>query len=153
VASCGVNVGKLLGFLGGPISDLVGAVGGVIDSLSTTKEEKLAAKAELFKLQTAFAVRLTELDGQFAAEQAKVVIAEAQSESWLTRNWRPILMLVFTYIIAHNFIIAPMFSLPSLPIPDQMWELLKLGIGGYIGGRSAEYIAEQIGKGMAAKQK
>ena len=145
-------MGGLLKILGGPITELVKGVGSVIDSVTTTSEEKMSAQAKLFELQAAFAMKLSELDGQFAAEQAKVVIAEAQSESWLTRNWRPILMLTFTYIIAHNFILAPMFSLPSLPIPDQMWDLLKLGIGGYIGGRSAEYIAEQIGKGMAARK-
>lgn len=146
-------MGKLFSFLAGPITGLVKEVGGVIDSLSTSKEEKLEAQAKLLAIQTAFTVRLTELDTQFAAEQAKVIVAEAQSESWLTRNWRPLLMLTFTYIIAHNFVLAPLFSLASLPIPEQMWELLKLGIGGYIGGRSAEYIAEQIGKGMAAKAK
>jgi hypothetical protein len=145
-------MGGLLKILGGPITELVKGVGGVLDSLSTTSEEKMAAQAKLFELQSAFTVQLTQLDTQFAAEQAKVVIAEAQSESWLTRNWRPILMLTFTYIIAHNFVLAPLFSFASLEIPAQMWELLKLGIGGYIGGRSAEYIAEQIGKGMSAKK-
>lgn len=142
-------MGGLLKILGGPITELVKGVGGVLDSLSTTSEEKMEAQAKLFALQSAFTVQLTQLDTQFAAEQAKVVIAEAQSESWLTRNWRPILMLTFTYIIAHNFVLAPLFSFASLEIPAQMWELLKLGIGGYIGGRSAEYIAEQIGKGMS----
>jgi hypothetical protein len=142
-------MGGLLKILGGPITELVKGIGGVIDSVTTTSEEKLEAQAKLFALQSAFTVRLTELDAQFAQEQAKVIIAEATSESWLTRNWRPILMLTFTYIIAHNFVLAPLFSFASLPIPDPMWELLKLGIGGYIGGRSAEYIAEQIGKGMS----
>lgn len=146
-------MGGLLKILTGPISGLVKEIGGVIDSLSTTAEEKLTAQAKLFEIQAAFTTKLTELDTQFAAEQAKVIVAEAQSESWMTRNWRPILMLTFTYIIAHNFVLAPLFSLPSLAIPEQMWELLKLGIGGYIGGRSAEYIAEQIGKGMASKAK
>jgi hypothetical protein len=145
-------MGGLLKILGGPITELVKGIGGVIDSVTTTSEEKMVAQAKLFELQSAFTVKLTELDTQFAAEQAKVVIAEAQSESWLTRNWRPILMLTFTYIIAHNFVLAPLFSFASLEIPAQMWELLKLGIGGYIGGRSAEYIAEQIGKGMSAKK-
>jgi hypothetical protein len=144
-------MGGLLKILGGPITELVKGVGSVVDSLHTSGEEKLSAQAQLLALQTAFTVKLTELDTQFAAEQAKVIIAEATSESWLTRNWRPILMLTFTYIIAHNFVLAPLFSFASLEIPPQMWELLKLGIGGYIGGRSAEYIAEQIGKGMSKK--
>ena len=142
-------MGGLLKILGGPITELVKGIGGVIDSVSTTSEEKLAAQAKLFELQAAFQAKLLEADASFAAEQAKVVIAETQSESWLTRNWRPILMLTFTYIIAHNFVIAPIFSAPKVDIPPDMWELLKLGIGGYIGGRSLEYVAEQVGKGMS----
>ena len=146
-------MGGLLKILGSPLTELVKGIGGVIDSVTTTSEEKLSAQAKLLELQTAFTVKLTELDTQFAAEQAKVVIAEATSESWMTRNWRPILMLTFTYIIFHNFVLVPMFSLPKVDIPPDMWVLLKLGIGGYIGGRSAEYIAEQVGKGMASKSK
>jgi hypothetical protein len=136
-------MGGLLKILGGPITELVNGIGGVVDKLHTSGEEKLSAQAKLLELQTAFTVKLTELDTQFAAEQAKVIIAEATSESWLTRNWRPILMLTFTYIIAHNYIIAPMFSVGSVEIPPDMWGLLKLGMGGYIGGRSAEYVAQQ----------
>jgi hypothetical protein len=145
-------MGGLLKILGGPISDLVGAVGGVIDKVTTTTEEKLAAQSKLLEIQNAFVMKIAELDTQFAAEQAKVVIAEAQSESWLTRNWRPILMLTFTYIIAHNFVLSPLFSLPHVDIPTDMWQLLKLGMGGYIGGRSAEYIAEQAKQAYVASK-
>jgi hypothetical protein len=145
-------VGGLLSFLGGPIGSLVKEVGGVIDSLSTTKEEKLDAQRKLLSLQQAFQAKVMEVDAIFATERAKVIMAEATSESWLTRNWRPILMLVFTYIIAHNFVIAPIFSLTMVVIPDNMWELLKLGMGGYIFGRSAEYVAEQAKEAIAAKK-
>jgi hypothetical protein len=142
----------ILSFLGGPITSLVKEVGGVIDSLSTTKEEKLDAQRKLIALQQAFQSKVMEVDAIFAAERAKVIMAEATSESWLTRNWRPILMLVFTYIIAHNFVIAPMFSVPRVEIPDNMWELLKLGMGGYIFGRSAEYVAEQAADAIKTKK-
>jgi hypothetical protein len=143
-------VGGLLKILGSPLTELVKGVGQVVDSVTTTKEEKLSAQAKLLELQTLFTVQLTELDTKFAAEQAKVVIAEAQSESWLTRNWRPILMLTFTYIIAHNHVIAPLFSVPSVTIVPDMWALLKLGMGGYIGGRSAEYISQQAKEAFVA---
>jgi hypothetical protein len=130
-----------MGFLNiitGPITGLVKAVGGLIDGVTTTSEEKLTLQAKLNEIQNAFVLQLAALDTQFATEQAKVVMAEANSGSYLARNWRPILMLVFTAIIAHNYVIAPMFSLSSFPIPDQMWELLKIGMGGYIFGRSVE---------------
>ena len=52
-------------------------------------------------------------------------------------------MLTFVVIIANNYIVAPymgaMFGVSvSLPIPDEMWNLLTVGIGGYIGLRSGE---------------
>lgn len=137
-------MGGLLKILGGPITELVKGIGGVIDSVSTTAEEKLAAQAKLLELQGNLTVKLAELDAQFAAEQSKVVVAEVQSQSWLARNWRPILMLTFTYIIAHNYVIAPLFHVPSATIPVDMWDLLKIGMGGYIIGRSAEKIAPSV---------
>lgn len=75
--------------------------------------------------------------------QAAIVIAEAKGESYLQRNWRPITMLVFVYIIAHNFIFVPLIhcfytAFPVLEIPPDMWALLKLGIGGYVVGRTVE---------------
>jgi hypothetical protein len=70
--------------------------------------------------------------------QARIITAEAEGHSWLQRNWRPILMLTFTYVVAHNYIIAPLFSLARLEVPPDMWELLKLGVGGYIIGRTVE---------------
>lgn len=52
-------------------------------------------------------------------------------------------MLVFAAIIADNYIVAPylqaMFHVDlTLTIPPDMWDLLKLGIGGYVAGRSVE---------------
>jgi len=75
--------------------------------------------------------------------QAKVIEAEAKSEHFLTSTWRPITMLVFVFIIANNYIIYPYLSLffskaPILKIPPDMWELLKIGLGGYVVGRSVE---------------
>ncbi len=77
--------------------------------------------------------------------QAQVIIAEAKGESAIQRNWRPILMLVFTFIIFNNYVLAPYLkcfwdSVPTLTLPDEMWALLKLGVGGYVAGRSVEKV-------------
>ena len=74
---------------------------------------------------------------------SKVIVAEANSEHWLTSTWRPILMLSFTAIIVNNYILSPYIQLifgtsVHLEIPPDMWALLKLGVGGYIVGRSVE---------------
>lgn len=76
---------------------------------------------------------------------ASVIKAEAKAGG-LASQWRPILMLVFTGIIANNYILAPYVAMFGgvnviLEIPLEMWDLLKIGVGGYIMGRSGEKIA------------
>lgn len=77
---------------------------------------------------------------------ASVIKAEAGSKWALAAVWRPILMLTFVAIIANNYIIAPYVALFGganviLDIPPEMWDLLKIGVGGYVLGRSGEKIA------------
>jgi hypothetical protein len=78
--------------------------------------------------------------------KSSVVVAEANGESWLQRNWRPLTMMTFVVIMIFNFIFAPIMGMvglvvPTLEIPPHMWTLLTVGIGGYIGGRSIEKAA------------
>lgn len=81
-------------------------------------------------------------------DQAKaVIVAEANSDSWIAKNWRPMTMLVFTFIVANNYILYPYMSLfwesaPELELPEHLWDLLKIGLGGYVVGRSAEKTAK-----------
>uniref|UniRef100_A0A6M3KQL0 Putative structural protein n=1 Tax=viral metagenome TaxID=1070528 RepID=A0A6M3KQL0_9ZZZZ len=116
----------------------------LIKRIFPDKEAQDKATIELMQLQTS---------GELAkiAEQSKVVVAEAQSQSVIARNWRPIMMLVFVFIIFNNYILVPyagMFHviIPALAIPEKMWSLLEIGIGGYIVGRSGESIARILKK-------
>lgn len=84
--------------------------------------------------------------------QSDVIKAEAGSSSWITASWRPILMLVFTAIVANNYILAPylqaMFHVGlSLALPPEMWDLLKIGVGGYVVGRSVEKAVDSHAQG------
>ncbi|SNZ11927.1 Holin of 3TMs, for gene-transfer release [Persephonella hydrogeniphila] len=117
------------------IGTVVDKVANIIDQ--TVEDKDLAAR---IKSQIQLTILTKEYENIKKELEAKrdIVVAEATGHSWLQRNWRPITMLVFVYIIAHNFIIAPLFNLKYLPIPPDMWELLKLGMGGYIIGRTVE---------------
>jgi hypothetical protein len=128
----------LLDIISGGIGSLIGSIGGIIDDLTTSDEEKLAAKLALSQLENTITIRLIEAEQTVVQEKAKVLIAEAQGESWLQRNWRPITMMTFVFIVAWNFVVAPLFGAMYLEIPAPMWNLLQLGIGGYIIGRSVE---------------
>jgi hypothetical protein len=116
----------------------------LIDEFIDTPEEKSKAAARLKELQD---------NGELArmAQRAGIITAEAQSEHFITATWRPITMLVFVAIIANNYILYPYMSLfwaeaPRLELPEHMWELLKIGIGGYICFRGGEKIMREYRK-------
>lgn len=98
---------------------------------------------------------LLEIQSQALRTRADVIVAEAKSEGALPRSWRPITMLTFVFIIAWNYIIGPLISAifnvsVTLPIPPDMWSLLKIGLGGYVVGRSGEKIAPHVATAVAA---
>ena len=121
-------IGSLLGAVAAP---LLSGLFGVIDQAVEDKDEAARIKARLQEMV---------LTGQMKEIEAaaQVIVAEAQGDSWLQRNWRPMLMCLFGLIIANNFVVVPLFGTPSAEIPPDMWDLLKLGVGGYIVGRSVE---------------
>lgn len=122
------------------IGNILNPIRGIIDDVTTSEEEKLSMKAALMTIEAELSGKMLDYESALASEQAKNIRAEAGSQSWIARNWRPITMLVFVYIIAHNYIIAPIFGLVALEIVPDMWSLLKIGLGGYVVGRSAEKI-------------
>lgn len=113
------------------IGPLLSGLLGVVDKAVEDKDQAAAIKAKLNEL--ALNGSLKELESA-----AKIIVAEAQGDSWLQRNWRPLLMVTFGTIIANNYLIVPIFNTPPADIPPDMWDLLKLGVGGYVLGRSAE---------------
>ena len=126
----------------GPVSGLVNKV---LDKTCEDKDLKQKLKAE------AMSQLLTQDHSEFETaikEQASIIRAEANSQSWLARNWRPAMMCLFGLIVANNYIVFPYLqnfmpdSAVLLPIPQDLWALLKLGIGGYVVGRSGEKIVK-----------
>ena len=119
-----------------PLSSAFDFGSNLLDKFFPDKNEANKAKIMLLEMKQ---------NGELSKLQisAGIVTAEASSEHWLAANWRPITMLTFVFIIANNYIIYPYLSLffdkaPVLAIPPDMWDLLKLGLGGYVVGRSAE---------------
>lgn len=88
--------------------------------------------------------------------QSKTLMAEIRGESWLQRNWRPLLMMTLVVIFANNYLIAPYVNLCTgedivLTLPPGFWTFLYVGVGGYIGSRSAEKIVGKSATTAAVK--
>ena len=151
-------LGSLLSGIGGKIlGNAAETACDVIDQFVADKD--LAANLKAEARMRMMEVDVTKYAAQLEAQKATLV-AEITGESWIQRNWRPTVMMMFATIIANNYIIFPYLSLfdfsreavTQLDLPEVMWECLKLGLSGYIVGRSAEKIAKGAGlKGMMNK--
>jgi hypothetical protein len=128
------------------ISVLLPSIFSIVDKLIPDKEAQAKAKLELLTLSQKG--ELKELEAVVS-----IVNAEAKSEHWVVAAWRPITMLVFVAIIANNYLLYPYLSIfwsnaPLLTLPSDLWGLLKIGLGGYVVGRSVEKATEAYrGKG------
>lgn len=98
-------------------------------------------------------VRLALLENsqQLEASASQIILAEAKSEHWMAASWRPLLMMVITAIVAWNYLLGGIVETLLgrdllIPLPDEMWTLLTVGVGGYTIGRSGEKIAKTLNK-------
>lgn len=126
---------SILSFLGGAIKPVTE----LIDNLSTSDEEKGILKNELTRVENLFAEKVLDYEGKLAQMKADVIMTEAKGDSWLQRSWRPVTMLTFLVLI-----VLDTLGLTAVPIAEQMWTLLQIGMGGYVVGRSAEKVIPAV---------
>jgi len=131
--------------------------GSVIDKGVDIVDQFVEDKDQAAKLKQAISLRMRDSADTALREQSSIIQSEAGGESWLQRNWRPVLMLVIVTIVANNYIVAPyadaMFgSSLTLDLPERLWDLMTLGVGGYVGGRTAEKSIKTWQQGQVAKK-
>tara|TARA_Y100000004_G_scaffold185344_1_gene235426 strand:+ start:3950 stop:4348 length:399 start_codon:yes stop_codon:yes gene_type:complete len=126
----GLGLGKL--FSGGA-GELVESVGGVLDNLTTSKEEKLEAKRKMKQL-------ISDYETKMEANITDRWKADMNSDSWLSKNVRP-LVLIFLVVCTVLMIFIDAGSIDFV-VEEKWTDLLQLVlitvIGAYFGGRSFE---------------
>lgn len=125
--------------------NLLGGANKIIDQFVDDPQEKAKAEAMLAEEERKLQSAIMEYEQKRIEEQSKTVRAEIKGQSWMQRNWRPLTALIFVFIIANNFIFVPYVSafganVPTLDIPQGMWALLNVMIGGYTAARSWEKV-------------
>lgn len=121
------------------IGSLVSPVSKLIDKLHTSDEERGEIVNALTTLENQMSAKVLDYESKALEARASIIKTEATGQSALQRNWRPITMLTFLILV-----VCDSFGLLVVPIADQMWTLLQLGLGGYVIGRSAEKILPSI---------
>ena len=125
-------LGKL--FSGGA-AELVKGVGGVIDNLHNSKEEKLEAERKIKELMANYQI---EMEKNITSRWE----ADLKSDSWLSKNVRP-LVLIFLIVCTMLLIFIDAGAL-NFEVKSSWVDLLQLVlitvIGAYFGGRSLEKV-------------
>ena len=119
-------------------TELIKGVGGVIDSLHTSDEEKLAAEQKVKELVSSYEIEME----KNITERWKM---DMQSDSWLSKNIRP-LVLVFLVVSTVLMIFIDAGAI-QFNVEDKWTDLLQLVlitvIGAYFGGRSLEKVKKK----------
>ena len=147
-----MNVLNLIGQIFGPAADL-------IDNLHTSDEEKLTAKNGLMSIQASVVGQAVEMETTLINAKRDIIVAEAKSDSWLTRNMRPLVVSMFSLaVMAYWFGLTPtdpITGLSTIPlsIVQDMYMVVKIGLGGYITSRGVEKIAPAVAGAFKRKEK
>tara|TARA_R110000787_G_scaffold21504_2_gene63561 strand:- start:18492 stop:18887 length:396 start_codon:yes stop_codon:yes gene_type:complete len=112
---------------------LVKSIGGVVDNLHTSKDEKLAAELKIKELVANYEVQMEkEISSRWEADM--------NSDSWLSKNVRPLVLIflvvctvlmIFIDAGSINFVVEPKWT-------DLLQLVLITVIGAYFGGRTLE---------------
>ena len=115
---------------------LLAIVGDVLDKIIPDPAAQAEAKLKLMELAQ---------KGEFTemTTKADIIKAETTSESWLAQSWRPIMMLTFGALIVARWL---GYSAPGISEDEilKLWDIVELGLGGYVIGRSVEKVVPSI---------
>ena len=116
-------------------TELIKGVGGVIDNLTTTEEERLTAEEKIKDMILGYE---SEMQRQ-VSERWK---SDMNSDSWLSKNVRPVTLIFL--IICTMLLIFIDAGFLNFDVKDSYVDLLQLVlitvIGAYFGGRSLEKV-------------
>ena len=140
------DIGSLLGGgLGKIFKDVVGTF--KADPLEVLKMQQLIEenKHVLALKELEIQARVEEAQSREMESAASIIRQEAQSQSWLPRNVRPLLLLLWGVVITANVvvpIIARFWRVDMVPLELDEWlyGLTMVGFTGYVSARTFEKI-------------
>lgn len=110
----------------GLLSGLVGEIGRTINTLSISSKEKKEIESQVAQVVYRYA-------GELSKSQADIISRESGG-NWLQRSWRPLVMLSFALVV----LLGTVVDIPYLGDNSRFWNLVEIGLGGYVVGRSLE---------------
>ena len=109
----------------------------VLSFLNKTIDKVVLDKDQAEQLKADIAMQAMKQDSAELQAATSIILAEATGDSWLQRNWRPLLMLWFAGLVGAHWL---GFTPPNLPesVVINLLDIVQVGVGGYVLGRSGE---------------
>ena len=107
----------------GVLQNVIREIGDIVNRLSVSSKEKQKIREEIQSLVYRY--------------KSELVREEARG-NWLQRSWRPIVMLAFALVILSGMFMESTLLSDS----SRLWDLLEIGLGGYVIGRSGEKVTD-----------
>ena len=132
-----------------PVSAAFDVGGKLIDRLWPDPAQRDQAKLKLMELQQSGALAQLAAETELSKGAADIIKTEAAG-GFLASSWRPITMLVFVALITARWF---GFAAPNLQEAEylKLWDIVQLGLGGYVIGRSVEKIMPSIADVLGKK--
>ena len=128
-------------FLSKSAGSLIDGVKSLVDEVSTTDEEKQQLTNNLTNMINQFVINLESV----LNERHKT---DMMSDSWLSKNIRPLLLLIAIIAIPFFAFIDGVFS--GFQVDKKYLEILEIiimaGIGFYYTGRTVEKVSDMVAK-------
>ncbi|WP_303181934.1 hypothetical protein [uncultured Butyricimonas sp.] len=116
----------------GVLQNVIRELGDIVNRLSVSSREKQKIQEEIQSLVYRY-------KSELVREQSAAVGDEMRG-NWLQRSWRPMVMLVLTLLV----VLGVFTESSMLSDTSRFWDLLEIGIGGYVIGRSGETITGNL---------
>ncbi len=132
-----------MGFTMEAIAGILRPVKEIFSEIIVDKDLRDKLNTEIIKAQLEYHSKFVGLEKSLVQAKRDIIVAEATSSSWITSNWRPITMLTFVFLVVFKW-----FGWTDTGISSEMelelMSLIKIGLGGYVIGRSAEKIVPKV---------
>ena len=125
------------------IGSVVGQVTNLVDELHTSAEEKLKINSDLTKALYGVIPTLLSYEEKRLTEASKNIRAEMQNGSMLSRNWRPLTMLIFVGMIV-AYLCGKTHERVTEDMMMKIMDIIHFGLGGYVVARSVEKVFPNI---------
>jgi len=133
------------------LSGLFGILGSAVKGIFGLKKAQGDAIREAIKV-------VSETNASAAQREqaiATVIAAENASGNWLASAWRPLTMIVFLIMLVSywfGYVPPGLLEAKMPPMIGELFTIIKIGLGGYIGARTFEKIVGSMNVGAILKK-